>query len=93
MHSSLVFCGGLALACTVGVAATVPTGGYDGTYDPSSTTPPQGMTSWVVVQGHNCTITPNTPAPGQALFADKGLQIGSYLNIKKHLDAKPWILA
>ena len=87
MNQTFISCAAIALASAAGVAA-VPTGGYDGSYDPASKTPPAGMTSWTVVQGHNCTIAPNSPSPGQALFADDGLQIGSYLNIKKLLDVK-----
>ena len=78
----------VVLTCATSAVSAAPTGAYDGSYDPASENPPKGMTSWAVVQGHNCAIKPNTPAPGQALFDDSGLQIGSFLNIRRRLDAK-----
>ena len=88
MANRLSICGIIAATGALGVASAAPRGGYDGSYDPASKNPPEGMTSWTVVQGHNCAIKPNTPAPGQALFDDDGLQIGCYLNIKRRLDTE-----
>jgi len=76
------------LTCATSAVSAAPTGAYDGSYDPASENPPKGMTPWAVVRGHNCAIKPNTPAPGQALFDDGGLQIGSFLNIRKRLDTE-----
>ena len=78
----------LAVSCAADVASAALRGEYDGSYDPASATPPGDNIRWFKVVGHGCTIEPNTPSEGVALFADDGLHMGSFLNIKKLLNAK-----
>ena len=71
--------------CAHGAEPTAPLplfGHYNGTYDPAADAPPAGNTRWIKVEGFDCSIEPNTPSPGMALFTDDALQGGSYFNMK-----------
>lgn len=76
-------------------AVTITQASYDGTYAPSSTTPPSGQTTWLVYDSVTLgNIVPNSPSSGVAHFNDDSttgrLAIWRTFSTADNLANLPW---
>ncbi len=57
-------------------------GRYDGSYDPASSTPPDGKSKCLAVTGTGCSIKPNSPSQGRLLIDDSKSSKDAFVSLK-----------